>query len=244
MALNAKNAGNGGGNENRIAQKNLEPGNYPARLVQVLDLGLQAQRPFQGKDKPPVQEIGLTYELVDEFMKDEDGNDILDKPRWISEQIPLHNLKADRAKSTLRYNALDPQGVFGGDFSQLVDTPCMVTVVNNTSGDKVYDNVGAVGPMRARDAAQLPPLVNEAKVFDLDAPDKAVFESLPQWLQDKIRSNLNFNGSPLQKLVGNAAPKEEKKEEKAKPVKKDRAAPPAEEQNANNEDFDADNNPY
>lgn len=242
MALNAKKAGNND-NQNRVAQANLEPGNYPARVVQIIDFGLQAQRPFQGKDKPPVQEIGLTYELVDEFMKDEDGEDILDKPRWISEQIPLHNLKADRAKSTLRYNALDPQGAHDGDFSQLLDVPCMVTVVNNVSGDKVYDNVGAIGPMRARDAANLPELKNAAKFFDLDAPDMEIFNSFPQWIQEKIKANLNYKGSPLEKLAGAPKAKEqdkpvEKPDAKAKPKKEEKP------QNADNEDFDADNNPY
>ena len=106
MALNAKTASSGGG----MNIEPLEPGTYPARLVQVVDLGVQAQRPYQGKEKDPVQEILLTYEFVDEFLKDEDGNEETDKPRWLSESMPLFNLSSERAKSTLRYNALDPCG--------------------------------------------------------------------------------------------------------------------------------------
>lgn len=244
MALNAKSAGN---NENRTIQKNLDPGNYPARVVQILDLGLQPQRAFKGEAKAPMQEIGLTYELVDEFMKDEEGNDIADKPRWISEQIPLHNLRADLAKSTKRYNALDPNGVHEGDFSALVDTPCLVTIVNNASGDKIYDNIAAVGAMRAKDAAACPPLVNPVAVFDLDAPDMEVFGKLPKWLQEKIQGNLNYQGSPLQKLIGGEAPpKVEKEKPKAAP-KKDRGVPAADDDN--DPPFDGgkvvdDNNPY
>src|SRR5690554_5331156 len=132
MALNAKNIpGGGGGN-----YEPMEPGTYPARVVQIIDLGLQNQRPFQGQEKPPAREIAITYEFVDEFMKDENGEDQEDKPRWLTEIMPLHNLSSERAKSTQRYNALDPNMVYDGDFSQLVDTPCNVTVVQNPGKGK------------------------------------------------------------------------------------------------------------
>lgn len=240
MALNANKVEFAGGGV-RIVQANLEPGNYPARLVQVLDLGLQPQRAFKGDPKPPMQEIGLTYELVDTFMKDENGDDIEDKPRWVSEQIPLHNLKADLAKSTKRYNALDPSGEADGDFTRLLGTPCLVTIVNNPGKDgKIYDNIGAIGPMRKKDADKCPELVNPAVFFDLDAPDMEVFRKLPKWLQEKIQGNLNFNGSALQKALegGVAAPKgvAKGKPEKAAPEAPDVDGPPF--------DTDDDNNPY
>src|SRR3546814_6949836 len=55
LGLNAKNAAG--------AARNYEPlpaGTYPARLVQVVDLGLQPQRPYQGQEKSPAQEIMQT----------------------------------------------------------------------------------------------------------------------------------------------------------------------------------------
>ena len=209
MTLNAKNVAGGNGGGNRVAQETLEPGNYPARLVQIIDFGLQPQRPYMGKDKPPAQEIGLTYELVDAFMKDEEGNELEDKPRWISETMPLHNLQNTKARSTERYKAFDPDEVHGGDWTQVIGDPCMVTVVNNAKGDKVYENVGNVTQMRARDAAKCPELKNPVKVFDLDDPDMEVFAKLPKWIQEKIQGNLNFKGSKLEKLVGKPASKKE-----------------------------------
>jgi hypothetical protein len=201
MALNAKNIK--GNNAERVEQPNIEPGTYPARLVQIIDLGLQAQRPYKGQDKPPVQEIMLTYELVDTFMVDKDGNDVEDKPRWISETLPFYGLYADKAKSTQRYNAFDPNGDFGGDFSKAIEQPVNVTIVNNAGQNgKIYDNVATISTMRQRDADKCPELVNPSKVFDLDAPDMEVFNSLPQWIQDKIKENLNYEGSALQKLAG------------------------------------------
>lgn len=192
-------------------QPNLEPGGYPARVVQLIDLGLQAQRPYQGQEKGPAYEIMLTYELVDEFMKDDDDEPIKDKPRWVSETFPLHPLVADKAKSTKRYLALDPSQAFKGDFSKLIDTPCTVTIVNNKGADgRVYDNIGNVSTMRPREAVNCPPLVNPTKVFDLDAPNMEVFNSLPEWLREKIKGNLNFQGSKLQAALDGNVPKQDK----------------------------------
>lgn len=208
MALVAQKSGNNGP---RVEQKPIEPGVYPARLVQLIDLGLQAQRPYQGKEKAPAQEIMLTYELVDCFMLDEAGKEVEDKPRWVSETLPLFGLFADRAKSTQRYKAMDPTEAHGGDFSQLIGTPINVTIVNNAVGDKLYTNVANLGPMRPKDAEKCPELKNPSKIFDVDNPDMEVFKSLPQWIQDKIKKNLNYQGSKLEKLAG-SAPAEKKEE--------------------------------
>lgn len=206
MALNIKAVAPA--NKNRIEQANIEPGVYPARLVQIIDLGLQSQRPYQGKDKPPAHEIMLTYELVDEFMKDEEGKDLENKPRWVSETLPFYGLHADKAKSTQRYLALDPKGDYDGDFTKAIESPCNVTIVNNAGKDgKVYDNVANIAAMRPKDAAACPQLVNKAKVFDCDNPDMEVFNSLPEWIQKKIKENLNYEGSALQKLVGSGGQK-------------------------------------
>ena len=189
----------------------IEAGNYIGRVVQILDMGLQAQRPYQGKDKPPAHEINLTYELGTEFLQDEEGNDLEDKPRWISETFPLRNLQQDLAKSTKRAAALDPKTELGGDFAAMIGFPCTITVVQNPNKKDptiIYNNVGNVTPpMKGFDA---PALVNPTKVFDLDEPDMVVFGSLPEFLQKKIKENLEFNGSKLQAALEGDAPKEEK----------------------------------
>lgn len=200
------------GGQKFAPQKNISPGTYPARVVQLIDYGLQAQRPYKGEEKKPAIEIGITYELVDEFMKDEQGNDLKESPRWISETLPYHPLIAEKAKSTQRYHAFDPTQAWGGDFSQALDKPINVTIVNNKNGDKIYDNVATISAMRPKDAENCPPLVNKTTMFSLDAPDMDVFNKLPKWISDKIKSNLNFNGSLLQKMLGEQ-PKGEKKDE-------------------------------
>lgn len=217
MALNAKKIKHTGAG-NGPKQKPIDAGTYPGRLVQVLDMGIQAQQEYQGKPKPPVQEIMLTYEFLDEFCVDENGEELSDKPRWLSEVIPLHNLKADKAKSTQRYYALDPKEEKEGDFTLLTDTPCNIVVTQKPKGDRVYNNISGVSTMRPKEAANAPSLVNPPKVFVLDNPDMEVFLSLPEWVQDKIKANLEFEGSLLQSLLSGgkvadkAAPKKEEEE--------------------------------
>jgi hypothetical protein len=201
MSLNAKKIKTTSGGSG-VTQKPLDAGAYPCRVVQVIDLGVQEQRPFQGKAKPPAHELMMGYEFSDEFCVDEKGAVQEDKPRWLSETFPLNSLKADKAKSTQRYYAIDPADTCDGDFTKLVAMPCLVNVTQRPHDGKVYNNIQSVSPMRAKDAEKLPALVNPPKVFLLDEPDMEIFLSLPEWLQDKIKKNLHFQGSTLQKLLG------------------------------------------
>lgn len=205
MSLNAKKEAGGG--KDFVKQGLLEVGTYPGRSVQVIDLGIQPQRPYQGQPKPPVHQFSTTYEMVDEFMKDEDGNDVEDKPRWMSETMPFYNLNNEKANSTKRYNALDPDGAFDGDWSQLVDIPCNLVVGeyvrrSGPNAGEPANCINGITTMRAKDADRCAPLVNPPKVFLLDDPDMEVFGSLPEWLQDKIKANLEYAGSKLEELVG------------------------------------------
>lgn len=208
MGLNVSNKPKAAGSSNRVPQANLKIGSHAARLVQIIDLGLQPQRPYKGTEKAPVDMLYVTYELSHEFMIDAKGEPDPSLPRWISEDFAAYSLEADKAKSTLRYNVLDPVGEHGGDFSKLLGAPCSVVVVHNkghgANADKVYDNVGDVVPAISVPGYVQPAIVNTPLAFDLSSPDLEAFNKLPKFLQDRIKGNLNYNGSPLQKLLGGA----------------------------------------
>lgn len=223
MALNARNMPrNGGGG---MKQEAMDAGTYPCRVVQVIDIGIQEQRAFQGVQKPPCQHVIITYEFLDEFCLDEEGEIQEDKPRWLSETLPLYSLEADLAKSTKRYYALDPDENFGGDFTLLTDATCMVTI--NQYEDKknkgpdgkplIKNGISSVATMRPKEAAKAPALVNPPKVFVIDEPDLEVFKSLPDWLQDKIKKSLEFGGSALDEALKEPVKPAAKAAPKAKP---------------------------
>lgn len=222
MGLNANTAGPA-----RAQQPVLKPKQYPARVVAIVDLGLQPQKPFKGVPKPNINKMRLTYELSSQFMPDEDGNDDLTKPMWMSETIPLHNIATKNATSTLRMQAIDADGVTGNDFIQLAGMPCQVGVVNNEKDGTTYNNIGAVGgPIDVEGYVQ-PELVNPVQVFVLDAPDMEQFNAFPGWLQDEIKANLEYSGSPLQKALGEETVLIKSDEAPAKPSAPKAPAAPA-----------------
>lgn len=219
MALNASKV--------QGVRKEREPmavGTYPARLVSVIDIGLQPGGTYNGKQKDNIRKIALTYEFLDEFMKDEDGQDQKDKPRWLTEFLPFHNLKSTKAICTLRYKALDPDEVHGGDWEKLPGTPCNVTVVHNPRRDGlgVYENIGSVSPMRQKDAEKADPLRNEPVMFDMDNPSLVQWERIPAFIQNKMKENLEYAGSALEKLLGKGytPPKQDTPPAKGKPALK------------------------
>jgi hypothetical protein len=209
MGLNAKKLQT---KSTGLQQEALEAGTYPCRVVEIIDLGVQPQRAFEGQAKPPVQHIRITYEFTDEFCVDADGNEQEDKPRWLSEDIPFHPLTSDLAKSTKRYKAIDPKDDFDGDFTLLVGCPCNVTITategKGKNAGKVFNNIASVNTMRKRDAEKCPKLVNEPTVFLIEDPDKGVWGKLPQWLQEKITSAIDFKGSALDVALNGEAKEE------------------------------------
>ncbi len=212
MALNAtliKTTGKA-----RVQQDEIEIDNYPSRVAQVIDLGIHPREKWDtatnsyvvDNEKKPAQKMFVTYELTDEFCKDEKGEDDITKPRWLSERLFLFNLDVDLATSTKRYKAIDPTMAVGGDWTKLTGAPCMVMVAHKKSGKA---KVGAVTPAGKRTVVG--PLVNESKVFLMDAPDMEIFNSLPEWLQNEIKAALNYKGSALQvelEVAGEPAPQE------------------------------------
>ena len=207
MARNAKQIPAAGGNSKMEAPQ-LDPGAYPARVVQVIFLGTQEQRPYNGQQKPPVDEVRITYELSTEFMTDEDGNIIEDKPRWFSETIPFYSLAADLAKSTKRYKAIDPKDECDGDFSKLLGKACQVFLAVNAGKGKhvgkTFTNIGDVTAAINVPGYDQPQLKNDPFYFDPQDEECSVedFNSLPEWLQETIQKALDYTGSPLARKLG------------------------------------------
>lgn len=183
----------------------LDADTYMCRVVSVITVGLQEQRAFKGEPKPPKDEVQITYEFCTEFLNKDDGSPDETKPRWLSEFLPINSLDSDLAKLTKRYKAIDSKGECGGDLFQLVGKPCMVTIVKNPGKDGIERNyIAGVSP--APKGIPFPALVNEARVFHVDDPDLEVYNSLPDWLKEKISGNLRFKGSKLDALLSGGAP--------------------------------------
>ena len=199
MSFNANDQTGGGGDY--VEQPALDPSKtHPARVVQLVLMGVQPQRPYNGQAKDPREQLYVGYELSHEFMIDEEGTPDPALPRWIGEDFPFYNLEADRATSTKRYNALDPTGAHNGQWLELIAAPCQLTVTKeprkNGKGDTNYVS-HVSGPMNVPNYEQ-PALVNPPRIFDFYEPDMEVFAKLPKWLQEKLKGAVNYPGSKLE----------------------------------------------
>lgn len=203
---------------NRVKQDELAVDNYPCRVAQIIDMGRQVRETWDGVQKKympdhtkaPANMLRITYEFTTEYMKDENGVELEDKPRWLSEEFAILPLSSDLATSTKRMLAFDPGlDKLGGDWSQVLTLPCSVSVAHTGGGRAKVGNVAK--PMKGMVVADLK---NEPKVFTLDAPDIDVFRSFPEWIQDRIKANLDFEGSALQKALAGQPVGEPKKEER------------------------------
>ena len=239
MALNASKVVRK--SSSKSASAPIEVGSYIGRLVQVIDTGCQAAQSWDDTtkkfsldpDKAPATELLLTYELGTEFMKNEDGTDNEDKPRWISETVKLYSLTSDKATSTKRYNVFDPSHENDGDWASQVGKPCMIVVGHTGSGKAKVGSVTA-----APKGFPVPQLKNEVKVFDLSAPDLDVFKSLPDWIQTRITDSLDFSSSPLAAMLsgGSSAAKPQAPKASVAPAPKETPAEPPMGSDGDNED--------
>jgi hypothetical protein len=169
-----------------------KPGTYMARLVGIVDLGLQPAFEFSGGVAEAAYKITLTYELPSSKMQD-------GRPHWVSEDIKNSDFYDDKKgiSSTLmkRVYALDPDGSLthhGKDITPLINLPCMVEVGLNKNGYiKIKNVTGAPAGIPVGE------LANEPILFSPAEPDVETFRRLPPFTQDKIKRADDFLDSPL-----------------------------------------------
>ena len=164
-----------------------ETGTHAARLVGITDLGHQPGFEWQGKEIQSAYKVRLTYELPNSLM--EDG-----RPHWVSEDVT----NSDNEKSTLAMRVRTLGGSFS-DLSSLIGKACMITLVENKNGYIKIDGQGGVGGVP--NGFPVPDLVNPSFIFDMDEPDMDIFNNFPEFIQERITSALNYEGSELEKAV-------------------------------------------
>lgn len=175
----------------------LEAGPQMARLVQIIDLGLQKQKPFKGKEKRPAFQVQLTFEFPNDTIE-VDGEE---KPKWKSRRVNLSTHEKSTCARWMR--VLDPKGESKGDLTKLIGTPCLALIVHEAGTGpyegQTFDKVEDLMPLMK--GQEVPELQNDPRVFDLTSPDMDVFNGLPDFLQNIIKENLEYDGSKLQNLV-------------------------------------------
>ena len=208
--MNEAEKGGGGGGR-------LLPEGYAfGRLVEYVEFGSQP-REFGGQAKDPLPEAQIGFALWGQGYQNEDGTPYVVRP------YSFHISRNEKAKAFKLFKALNWKGT-AKHFAQLLSQAYLVKIVH-VPKDKAQPN----GPKRSVIdlAGFLPPLdpvtkqpypIPEApddlyRLFLWDVPTKDGWDSLfieGNWedgksknmLQEKCLSALDFQGSPLQQMLG------------------------------------------
>jgi hypothetical protein len=173
-----------------------KPGTYMARLVGIIDLGLQPAFDFPGGHAEAAYKLTLTYELPSSKMQD-------GRPHWVSEDVKNSDFYDEKKgiSSTLmkRVYALDPDGSMtrdGKDLTPLINVACMVEVGLNKNGYIKIKNVTG-----APAGIPIPDLANDPIVFSPAEVDVETFRRLPPFTQRKIKSADDFEDSTIYPML-------------------------------------------
>lgn len=159
-------------------------GTYIARCYQFVHIGSNEDE-FKG-EKKVFNKIRLSFELPDEMRVFKEGDE--PKPMSISQEYTLSmGEKANLRKFVegMIGTALQKDEAYNFDVESLVGKACLITVIHKVSkaGNKRAE-IASASPLMKNQKA--PEQINPSKILSYSNFDEAFFESLPQFIKDKI----------------------------------------------------------
>ena len=176
----------GGGNYPE--RKPLEAGAYAAVCDMVVDLGVQAS---PGGQFAPKRTVLLRFQIPSERVEITKNGETKSLPAVISRTLGLSlNEKATLRQllQSWRGRAFTPEELKKFDLVNVLGKPAFINVTHSVKGEKTYANLTSIMPLPKGMAA--PTLEGDALIYSTDTPDPAVFDKLPEWMQDKIAGRI------------------------------------------------------
>ena len=163
----------------------MEAGTYPAVCVGIVDLGEQYSETF----KKYSDKLLVIWEI--------DGED---KPRWLSKDFSASlNEKSNLYQTLVSWrgkafteNELteDENGFMQFSVLDMLGTGCFLQVIVEEKDGNSYNRITSVISLPAGMSA--PTTETPLIAFDMDAWDDEVFNSLPVWIQDRIKKSTQY----------------------------------------------------
>lgn len=170
----------------------MEAGTYSAVCIGVVDLGEQYSETF----KKYSDKLLIIWEMPSQTIEI-DGED---KPRWLSkdfaaslhEKSALHKILVSwRGKAfTEKELTEDENGFMQFSVLDMLGTGCFLQVIVEEKDSGSYNKITSVISL----PAGMDPLTTETPLiaFDMDAWDDEVFNSLPEWIQERIKKSTQY----------------------------------------------------
>lgn len=163
-------------------------GTHMARCYQVIQLGTHDEE-YMGK---PIKSNKLTlrFELPMEtkvFKEDEEAKPISVSRDFTFSMGPKANLR--KLVEGIIGTTLTDEEAYGFDVEKLAGMACLITIKHKTSlkTGKVRDEISGASPLMKGQVC--PSQVNKTKILTFGSWSNEVFDSLPQFIKDKITSS-------------------------------------------------------
>ena len=166
--------------------KSVPAGSHIAVCNLVADLGLQ---PGSTLYPAPKQQVYIRFEVPAERIEYEKDGRKYEGPIVIGNvyTASMHE-KANLRKQleNWRGRKFTDEEAERFDVSTILGKACMLSVVENVKGDRVYSNIASIGGLPK--GVHAPKAENSLLYYAED--DKSDFRDLPEWLQEKIDKQL------------------------------------------------------
>lgn len=170
----------------------IPAGNYVARCYQMIEIGTITEN-IMGKSVT-VSKIRIGWELPTELkvFNEEKG----EQPLVISKDYNLSmNEKSNLRKMLASWRGKDfsEDEAKAFDVTKLLGVPCMLNIIHKASkadATKIYEDIGSISPVPK--GLTVPAPMNSLFVLSYDDFNTAKFDSLPDFIKDKMKTSLEF----------------------------------------------------
>lgn len=171
----------------------LKSGSYLAVCYGIIDLGEQYNEMYGNSSR----KVLVMWELP-------------------GEKIPYNGEQASRVMSKTYTNSLSEKAVLrkdlmswrekdfnqdelkAFDLTEMIDQPCMLSIVQSTRNGKTYSNVAGV--MSLPSGITAPKRTLDTITFDLDHDPLSELDKLPSWIAERIKQSITYK----ERIVGAA----------------------------------------
>lgn len=169
----------------------IKPGNYVAVCYKMLQIGTVDNIYMGVTSKKPVVRIG--WELSDELKVWKEGEQ--PKPCVIEKEYNLFMTDKSNLRKDLqswRGAAWTDKDAQDFDITKLVGAACLLNIIHKTNdaGTKTYENIAGITPLPK--STPKPKQFNANQVLCFDEWNEELFQSLPAFISDKIKTSLEY----------------------------------------------------
>lgn len=177
---------------NSTPREPIAAGNYPARCYQMLQIGTVTEV-INGEVKQ-LNKVRIGWELPTELkvFKEENG----EQPLVISDEFTLSmHEKASLRKMLASWRGKDftEDEAKSFDITKLLGKPCLINIIHKPSKKdptRIYEKIGSVSSIPK--GMEVPEQMNKTMVLSYDDFNYSIYESLPDFIKDKIKGSLEF----------------------------------------------------